>query len=418
MGRETPIPAPPRAYASPHLSPDGRQVALDIRDQGNDIWVWDLAGQTLRQLTFDPGDDTWPVWTADGRHIVFASSRAVPGPFNLYRQAVDGTGTVDRLLASITQQFPTAATPDGTLIVGYEVAARAARDLVLFPLGDAARQLRSEPLIQTAFDELGADVSPDGHYTAYQSNESGRSEIEVRPFPQVSKGRWRISNGSGTQPRWSRDGRELFYVDGESMLNAVKIQTTGSTFNAGPPARILDARHKVAPTPKQERVIDPLQPGKLDGTVARCDSPKVIDLPEVVVQVARQVNQKLPRGHWEPEHILGIPCVECARGKRPDHPRDHLAELAEPAQQLAPVRASRRKFQGPIAPIRDLCELPANIIPKIAFEMERQRAGGVGHARRGGPERRRIRKCFDLLRKPGQIAGEECRKFGDQHAKV
>ena len=111
-GHEEPIKAPLRAYGTPRLSPDGTRVAAEVYDQNTDIWIWDFARETLRRLTFDPGGDGMSVWTPDGRRIIFESARA--GVPNLYRQAADGTGTVDRLTTSANPQWPTAITPDGT----------------------------------------------------------------------------------------------------------------------------------------------------------------------------------------------------------------------------------------------------------------------------------------------------------------
>ena len=135
-GHEEPIKAPLRAYGPPRVSPDGTRVAIGILDQGNtEIWIWDLARETLRRLTFAPGMDGLPVWTPDSRRIIFMSDRT--GVLNLYSQAADGTGTVDRLTTSANPQWPTSITPDGTRVVGFDHEPRTSRSLaerrVLFP---------------------------------------------------------------------------------------------------------------------------------------------------------------------------------------------------------------------------------------------------------------------------------------------
>jgi serine/threonine-protein kinase len=251
-GHETLIKAPPRAYAIPRLSPDGTRLALDIRDQENDIWIWDLGRETLTRLTSDPALDGEPVWTPDGRRLLFSSARM--GLSDLYWQAADGTGTADRLTTIAIQ--PTSVTPDGTRIVGSATAPKTQWDVVVFPLASLASRAgpgasagaglsRVEPLIQTLFTERNAEISPDGRFLVYESNESGRNEIYVRPFPEVEHGRWQVSTGGGTQAAWARNGRELFYLDGSNSLTTVPVQTTGATFSTGKPARVFDRAYAI-----------------------------------------------------------------------------------------------------------------------------------------------------------------------------
>ena len=132
-GHEEQIEAPPRAYGPPRLSPDATRVAVGILDQGNtDIWIWDLALKALRRLTFAPGMDGLPVWTPDSRRIIFMSDRS--GVLNLYSQAADGNGTVDRLTTSENPQWSTSISPDGTWLAGFEALPRRDSDVVFFPL--------------------------------------------------------------------------------------------------------------------------------------------------------------------------------------------------------------------------------------------------------------------------------------------
>jgi serine/threonine protein kinase/Tol biopolymer transport system component len=249
-GREAPISAPPRVYAQPRLSPDGTRVALAIRDQEMDIWIWDLSRETLTRLTFDPGIDQRPVWTPDGQRIVFASQH--DGVFNLFAQAADGTGTVERLTASPNSQAPAFVAPDGSGIMGVEISPNTVSDIAWFPLAShlsgsglraASGSSRSpvEPLIRTTASEQNPEISPDGRYIAYQSNETGRDEIYVRPFPRVTDGRWQVTTGGGTRPAWARNGGELFYLDLANTLTAVRVRTSGVTFAAGNPTKVFDA---------------------------------------------------------------------------------------------------------------------------------------------------------------------------------
>jgi serine/threonine-protein kinase len=140
--------------------------------------------------------------------VVFGSQRA-GGVANLYRQAADGTGAVERLTESQHFQFPFSASPDGTQLVFSQGVNTNNRDLMLLPLQGNGRP---QPLVQTPFNEINGEISPDGRWLAYESNESGRLEIYVRPLPDVNSGRWQVSTEGGTRPLWARSGRELFYV--------------------------------------------------------------------------------------------------------------------------------------------------------------------------------------------------------------
>jgi serine/threonine-protein kinase len=235
-GREEAIPAPPRAYLYPRISPDGKKVALDVRDEQSDIWIWDLPRETLTRLTFDPGLDRTPVWSPDGTRLAFSSERGRSSQANVYSQASDGTGPVERLTESATLQFPTAFSPDGRQLLLWEIGNATGRDVAVVAL-DNDRTVT--PLLQTSFFEENAEVSPDGRWLAYQSNESGQYEVYVRPFPDVEGGRWLVSNGGGTRPAWSRDGRELFYLVEPGRVMTVPIQP-GRTFTYGNPQVVFD----------------------------------------------------------------------------------------------------------------------------------------------------------------------------------
>ena len=234
QGRQEPLRAPERPYAGARLSPDGARVALEVRDQENDIWIWDLARETIRKLTHGPSIDQSPVWTPEGRHVVFTSDRA--GLPNLYMQAADGSGPVERLVTSSVAQWPTAITPDGTTVLGHEFGATTSFDLFLSRLENRS----SQPILQEPVAQTLPAISPDGRYLAYQSNESGGFEIYVRPFPDLERGKWQVSTNGGTRAAWARSGRELFFFDRSSAFVAVSVETSGETFGWGTPVRILD----------------------------------------------------------------------------------------------------------------------------------------------------------------------------------
>src|SRR5262245_9805706 len=197
----------------------------------------------LRRLTFDPSPDQFPVWTPDGQRIVFASLRT--GAFNLFAQAADGTGTVERLTTSANTQSPAFVAPDGTAIIGAEISPKTAAEIVRFQLNGSAGSVLSvlEPLVRTPAIEYLPELSPDGRYIAYQSDESARDEIYVRTFPHVNDGVWQVSTAGGTSPTWARTGRELFYLGADGALMAVPVQTSGGTFAVGNPAKLLDTAY-------------------------------------------------------------------------------------------------------------------------------------------------------------------------------
>jgi eukaryotic-like serine/threonine-protein kinase len=210
----------------------------------------------MPRLTVDPQLDALPVWTPDGKRLVWASSRA--GPLNLYWQAADGTGKVDRLTESPNQQRPSAFTPDGQRLMLSETPGRGTQqDLGVLPVnGDR----RVAWLLKTTFSELNGEISPNGRWLAYQSNESGQFEIYVRPFPGVDEGRWVVSTGGGQQPLWARSGRELFYLapDGSLMGVPVDVGQAGASFERGEPVKLVEGQgyFSAAGTPNLGRTYD------------------------------------------------------------------------------------------------------------------------------------------------------------------
>jgi serine/threonine-protein kinase len=239
-GREEALPTPKRSYLLTRISPDGTRLALDIRDQEEDIWIWDFTRLTLTRLTFDASNDVYPVWTPDSRRIVFASQRS--GTYNLYVQAADGSGGAERLTDTPSLQYPYTMTPAGDMLVVREDAPQKGSDLLLVPFAGQPR-----PLVQSMFSESNAELSPDGRWLAYQSNESGRDEIYVRPFPNVADGHWQVSTDGGRTPLWARTGSELYYRSADGAVMAVRSES-GQAWRGNLPTQALPARYWDATT--------------------------------------------------------------------------------------------------------------------------------------------------------------------------
>jgi serine/threonine-protein kinase len=218
-GKESPLTTQADYYFDPKISPDGTKVALTIDTAGNqDIWVWDLVRETMMHLTFDEATDNNPIWTPDGQRIVFASNRE--GVYNVYSKAADGTGEVEQLGSlSGNDVVPSSWSPDG-------------RDLILeadsnILVMSMENNYESTLLFQEQYLEANPQLSPDGRWLAYFSEKSGQLEIYVCPFPDVKSGKWQISISSGQEPRWSPDGREIYYRSGDAiMMASVEIDPT------------------------------------------------------------------------------------------------------------------------------------------------------------------------------------------------
>ena len=232
QGHEQPIGAKPRAYGYPRISPDGTKLAITSSDEENDVWTWDLVKETLTRLTFGPAVELYPVWMPDSRRVVFRSSEA--GRTDVFRKMADGTGTVEPLTKDGAGGEPQSISPDGKLLVLRTAQSTSASDLMILPLDGSGPP---KPLLADAkFGELNGEISPDGRWIAYQSNENG-VEVYVRPFPLVDNGRWQVSSGGGSWPMWSRSGRELFFVSTTSSpqrLMSVDVQP-GAAFTFGRP---------------------------------------------------------------------------------------------------------------------------------------------------------------------------------------
>jgi Tol biopolymer transport system component len=227
---------PEARYQGVALSPDGKRIAAHRHDgDGGDIWITETARGTTSRLTFDTSqDNSSPVWSPDGSEIAFASRRA--GKWGLYRKRADNAGAEELLFESQSGNRPVHWSSDAT-IVFQTLETKTLQDLWTLSLsGDK----RPTPWLRTPFGENEGRISPDGRFIAYMSNETGRYEVYVRPFPSGG-GKWQISNEGGIFPVWRRDGHELFYLSLQALM-VVGYQSAGATFETGGAKQVLEPR--------------------------------------------------------------------------------------------------------------------------------------------------------------------------------
>jgi len=239
-GRQIRTVGPPGRYYSIWLSPDENMVAVERAEKGNfDIWLTDIARNTPTRFTFDPSWDLAPIWSPDGSRIVFASGRA--GVIDLYVKPASGSTSEELLLKTSNTKLPTDWSSDGKLILYVELNAKGKNDIWILPLeGDRTPR----PFLQDAFNKRGARFSPDGKWIAYSSDESGQDQVYVRPYPGPGGAKYQVSPAGGNQPRWRRDGKELFYISADGKLMAAELKA-GSTFEAPAAKPLFDTHIKV-----------------------------------------------------------------------------------------------------------------------------------------------------------------------------
>jgi serine/threonine-protein kinase len=238
-GKATPLRAAGADWSNPRFSPDGRRLAIDISASGNlDVWVYEWARDTLTRLTFDPSGDRNPVWTPDGRRIVFASARGDKSTFNLYWQRADGTGDTQLLTESKNLQYPASWHPGGKFLAFEENRPQTGWDLLTLPMeGDEVsgwKPGKPTVFLNSPANEREPMFSPDGRWLAYESSESGRYEVYVRPFPGPG-GKWQISTGGGANATWSRARHELFFETPDQHLIVASYAVDGDSFRADKP---------------------------------------------------------------------------------------------------------------------------------------------------------------------------------------
>jgi Tol biopolymer transport system component len=225
-------------YYGPRLSPDEKRLALVANDPATgftDIWIVDLATGTFSRLTSDPFDDAFPVWSPDGRSIVFTSSRA--GRYDLYEKSSSGGEKEKLLLQTETGAYSLDWSSEGRFLLYSQFDPEKRSDLWMLP---RSGEKEAEPrlVIDGEFDQDWGWTSPDGRWIAYLSNESGAWEVYVEPF-EGPPGKWRVSTSGGVYAQWRGDGREIFYLAPDGKILAVPVTLEGR-FQPGEP-RVLFA---------------------------------------------------------------------------------------------------------------------------------------------------------------------------------
>jgi serine/threonine-protein kinase len=226
-GRRSPLVDSANSYTSAALSPDGQKVALHVNGANDDVWLYHIPRKSLTRLTFGGGNNGFPVWSADGKYLIYASERGRGQ--SIYRKPWDGSGEEERLTITDRSQYPRSVTPDGKTLAYVQDG-----DIWLLSLDGSGTTSR---FMESPAVESNPVFSPDGRYMAYETDASGKAEIVIVTFPSRG-GKWQVSAGGGTNPIWSPTGRELYYMQGTSMF-VVAIQS-GPAFDFSSPRKLFD----------------------------------------------------------------------------------------------------------------------------------------------------------------------------------
>jgi Tol biopolymer transport system component len=245
-------------FGNVDISPQGDRAAVDIFTNNNrDIWVVDLQRSVAQPVVVDPFTDWTASWSPDGSRLAFASTRANDGATRIYEKSSTGAGAETLLPSGEVSSIPVHWSSDGKYIVFSRLRRgnTSSYDTWLLPLFG---ERKPAPLLETGFDKFQARVSPNSNLIAYSTNESGTYQIVVQTFPDASGGKWQISASGGVEPKWRRDGRELYYLGLDGKLMSVSIG--GPPFSAGRPVELFqtplvvnraqptrDRRYDVAP---------------------------------------------------------------------------------------------------------------------------------------------------------------------------
>jgi Tol biopolymer transport system component len=252
-GVEANIAVPPNEFDGPSLSPDGKRIAVHLPGGNDDVWTFDLLRGTLTRLTFQSGEDESPLWTPDGRRVLYASS-TVNEPRAIYWKNGDGSGAEEKLVAFGNHTHLSSFSPDGKTLVltNYETESRGD---IWFVSMEGTHE--AKPFLKTPFNEREGKISPDGRWIAYASDESGRDEVYVQALGGAG-GKWQISAEGGFAPLWARSGSELFYRNGDKVLGVSYVGKP--EFSPSPPRMLFEGRFDIHP--RHEGIYDVSPDGK------------------------------------------------------------------------------------------------------------------------------------------------------------
>jgi len=244
-GRELKTVGAPADLIIHRVSPDGQKLAVSVLDSSvvnYQLWLYDLFREKEIRLTFGPHRSRNPTWAPDGNTLIFAMNKN--GFYDLFEKRSDGTGSEELVLESQTSKYPTDWSTDGRFVAYSSNSSKEKTAVWILP-----RFGERKPYVFLQGDHNAGEgrFSPDGRWVAYTSDESGRAEIYVTPFPQAAS-KWQVSVAGGTSPRWRRDGKELFYLAADSKLVAVAVETNGAIFQVGAVRPLFQALLRTGPS--------------------------------------------------------------------------------------------------------------------------------------------------------------------------
>jgi serine/threonine-protein kinase len=293
-GSKTLMRAVPRDWRAPQFSPDGKRIAFHVDDGRQlDVYTYDWARDFTTRVTSDPAVDSFPVWSPDGRTIVFSSSRGAKQLANLYWASADGSGEVHRLTESDDRQLASSWHPSGKYLALEQQISRQQWDLMVLPMdvhGSDWKAGTPTRVMSKIGQRPTAVFSPDGRWLAYTSNESGRSEVFVRSFPDPGA-QWQVSTSGGSVPTWSRRRNELFYLSSDSHLMVVSYTIEGNAFRAVSPQKWSEQPINDRPTTRPFDVHPDGDRFVVSGDLAsRTNVDKVVLVPNFFDEVRRRLS--------------------------------------------------------------------------------------------------------------------------------